>query len=291
MKVMGKAGRFWLLMGGLVGVQIAWVVFAILSLFTSGWQDGSGKAMTCFLFWELASIGATLIVTVVFWGSCFLGKEDGMAFFDGSPARYPAFAVLCLIVFCNGFVRAAWCAWVRGSLTSQAWWLASGVIGTIAVEVLALVSTVHPLRLRRKSLAQKLGSAEEERMASEVRAIFGNRDNIMKYLCFSDIPIAFAIGVLSFFVITHDSLGVTFDEDQMRSFMAGAVALQLLYSNFVFLLEGLADYPRGYKLLGKLPISLRPIRYMLHPTARLSGHASVGWAKDILERFFREDAP
>jgi hypothetical protein len=78
---------------------------------------------------------------------------------------------------------------------------------------------------------------------------------------------------------------------RLRSFIAGAVAIQLLYSNFVFWLEAFADTPKGHACLGRLPTWLRSIRHMLHPAGHLTSNDTVNvkWAKDVLEQLFPTD--
>jgi len=281
--------RFWSLTVGLVAVQLAWVAYVVLTMYGIQVEDGTGKPLTFWLLWEMASIAVTLVVTVAFWSSCFMGEGD-TAVFEGSSVQYAAFGVILLLVFGGGFLGAAWCAWKYLSMTLQVMLLVVGVAGTIGLEALAMASTHRALQTRQQLLL-KTATSNKGKIASEVRVILGNRDNVTKYLCFSDVPIAFAIGSIALVVIVHDFFRVPFEEEQMRSFIAGAVAVQLLYSNFVFWLEAFADHPKGHARLGRLPTSLRSIRHMLHPAGHLplSATANVKWAKDILEQLFPTD--
>lgn len=269
-------------------VQIAWMAYAVLSKFGIQITDGIGQPLTFWLLWEIASIAVTLAVTIGFWVSCFM-REGGHSIFEGSGVRYGATGALLLLVFGFGFGMAGWCAWTKKSLTLQMFMLAVGVIGTIGLQLLAMASTFNALKARASILSERRSKEQKKMFAEQVRTIIGNRDNVAKFLCFSDLPIAFAILVLALMVTVHDSIGVLFDENQMRSFVAGAVAIQLLYSNFVFWLEALADYPPGHKVLGLLPEWLKPIRQMLHPAGHLPSDASSKWAGAVLQEFLRSN--
>lgn len=278
--------RFWLLTAALLLVQIAWLGFLLLSIAGVQFRDGVGQPLSFWLLWEMASIGVTVAVTIVFWISCFM-REDDHSIFEGSSVRYGASGALLLLLFGIGFLVAGWCAWEKKSLTLQVCMLALGVLGTIGLELLAMASTFDALKKRASSWTETKEAARKG-AAWQVRTILGNRDNVAKFLCFSDVPIAFAILSLAAMVAIHDSLGVPFDETAMRSFVAGTVAIQLLYSNFVFWLEALADYPKGHSLLGSLPNWLRSIRHMLHPAGHLPSDATPKWANEVLKQFFPE---
>lgn len=280
--------RFWALTAGLVGVQLAWVVYVILARLGIHGADGTGKPLTFWLLWELASIAVTGVVTVAFWISCFMGK-DGTALFEGSSSKYPAFGAILLVVFAVGFLFAAVCAWQHFSVTYQVLWLALGVAATIGLESLAMASTCEALLKRKQQLIDR-SVRDKQKIASEVRIILGNRDNVTKYLCFSDVPIAFAILSIALGVLAHDVLNVPFREEEMRPLIAGAVAVQLLYSNFVFWLEAYAERPSGDELLDRLPPALRSVRQMLHPAGRLPIDTNPRWAKEVLTECFPEQA-
>jgi hypothetical protein len=224
------------------------------------------------------SIGVALIVTVVFWISCFIGEGEN-AIFEGSRVRYGTFAALLLILFFWSFAKAGSLAWNKESVLEQVILLVLGVLCTIALEVLAMASTYEALTTRKGLFERSSNNDEKLNIAREVRIILGNRDNVTKYLCFSDLPIAFAIVSLALMIVFHVGIDTGYDEKQMRAFIAGAIALQLLYSNVVFWLEALADYPWGHRRLGHLPNWLRSIRHMLHPAGHLPSEASIEWVE------------
>lgn len=283
--------RFWLLTVALVFVQAAWMAYAVLSSFEIQLNDGVGEPLSFWLLWELASIVVTIVVTIAFWVSCFM-REDGHSIFEGSSVRYGVFGAVLLFVFAVGFLTAGWCAWSKMNLTLQAWMLVVGVLGTIGLELLAMASTFNALEKRQDELSvDRLPKARRSKIAEEVRTILGNRDNVAKYLCFSDIPIAFAILSLALMVTFQGSVGARYDEGQMRSFIAGAVAVQLLYSNFVFWLEALADYPGGDAFLDSLPNWLKSIRQMLQAARHLPKNATPEWAIVVLGELFPKFIP
>jgi hypothetical protein len=163
-----------------------------------------------------------------------------------------------------------------------------GVCGVLKLELLALRATFENLKKIKDRLT---GGTISEDDAKKISDILNNRDNVSKYLCFGDLPVAFAMLCLALFVACHDLWNPTCDEpqvqSQMRAFVAGAVALQLLYSNFVFWLEAGADTDWGRRRFEKLAVWLRPLRFMFDPGLRKPKNVPLtDWARQELERLF-----
>jgi len=233
------------------------------------------------------SIFVTIPATLLFWTSYFVRRGDHIPIFQWSDPKHIAGGVLCVFAFLVGFVLAGVLAFMKSSLAAQVWFLAMGALGTFILQLLAMRATWSPLETRWNTLQRS--ATGKIPVAKEALQILGNRDNVSKYLCFSDVPIAIAMLVLAFAVTFHPSNEQVYQEAELRSFVAGAVALQLLYSNFVFWLEALADTGRGYQLLGSLPSWLRSIQVTLRPDEEeaLGGQQVVKLARRELGRLFR----
>lgn len=285
----GSNFRFLILSGALLLILLALAIFPILNQY--GWTppDGKGDPLSFWLLWELLSIIVTLAVTIAFWYSIFWGGSDGAAM-DGAKGNSGFLGTIALLCFMLGFGGAAYIAYFKGALAYQILCLFVGVVATVLLQFLALRGIHERLDSEHTKFREySTDQAEQKKKCAElVRHKLGERDNLAKYLCFSDLPIAFAFFILVLFVWGYSGFGYIEDENAMRTFVAGAVAVQLLYSNLVFWLESYAQTDAGYQRLGRLPLWLHAIRAMLRPEEDLSSGDVVGWADAELKRIFED---
>lgn len=284
--------QFRLLTFSLCAILIAPLAIYFLNKWGFHIPDGKGEPLSFWLIWELLSIVVTAVVTIIFWIMVFFGKgkgettATGEAALDGAKGIQGFFATLALALFLIGFVGAGLTAYSKGHLPLQLLYLLTGVLGTVGLEIIILFGIHHRLGVEHQNFKKFRHKTHRHTCAKTVQSKVGERDNFIKYLCFSDIPIAIAFGVLTAFVGSYSVFEVSYSDNEMRGFIAGAVAMQLLYSNLVFWVESFAQTDGGYGLLGRLPRALQPIREMLRPEEDWSADDSIAWAERKLEMIF-----
>ncbi|MCP5129174.1 MAG: hypothetical protein H6985_06285 [Pseudomonadales bacterium] len=285
----GSSFRFRILTLALFTILAALFIFPVLIDCGLAPKDGKGNTLTFWLLWELLSIVVTFAVTIAFWYSIFWGGSDGAAM-DGAKGNSGFLGTIALLFFMFGFGGAAFIAYFKGALGYQVLCLFVGVAATVLLQILALRGIHERLgNEHQKFRGYGADQATQKKECAElVRHKLGERDNLAKYLCFSDMPIAFAFFILVIFVWGYSAFGYIEDETVMRTFVAGAVAVQLLYSNLVFWLESYAQTDSGYQFLGRLPPSLHAIRAMLRPEEDLSSGDVVSWVDAELQRIFED---
>lgn len=280
--------QFWLLTIALLAVLIAWGLHAGLYAAGMPLKDQAGNIVPFWKVWEVSSVGVTAIITIVFWITFISGqnKEQESAF-QGAQVRQIGSWILWLAVFFFAFVLAGLFAWFEGYIPLHVQFLALGVLSTVQLGTLAMRSIHSALQDCTKRLANPANDEEKKSIAQQVEDKIRVRDNITKYLCFSDTPIAFAMISLAVFVMSYHYFGQPHEELEMRAFIAGAVALQLLYSNIVYWIESFADTPWGRSWVNSMSPALEPIGRMLRPGHQHDeGMTQVEWAEAELNRLF-----
>ena len=276
--------RFVLLTGCFIFVALAWFVHALLAMFG---VTLFGTAVSSVPFWkvaEVSSIVVTLVVTVAFWYTYIRGYGEHTPVLQGSGPEDTVRWFGWLGLFALGFGLAGYIAWIEGNVVAQILCLVLGVLAAVQIGLKAMLTTFGSLKDCKKTLEQLTDKAERETKAREVLDKISARDNISKFLCFSDIPIAFAMFMVFLLVVFWVFIPDT--EKEMRVFIAGAVALQLLYSNSVYWIEAFADTPVGRRWLDRRSPPFQTVRRMLLPEERPDGMAIVDWAERKLNELF-----
>lgn len=283
----GTRSRFVLLTASFILVALAWFVHALLVGFD---VTISGTAVSSVPFWkvaEVSSIIVTLLVTVVFWGTYVTGSDEHTAVLETSGPKDSILWGAWLLLFCISFIIAGVIALCEGNMIVQVLFLVVGVLTTVKIGHKSMWTTFGSLKRCKTTLANSTDATEQTAKAREVLDKIRARDNISKFLCFSDIPIAFAM-VVVFLLVVLWTLVPHENEKEMRAFIAGAVALQLLYSNCVYWIEAWADTPKGRKFLNDLSPALETVRRMLVPEEPPDDKI-VDWAKIKLNELFPPD--
>ena len=285
-KSKGTSFRFWLLTGCFALVALAWFVHAVitkLELDVTLW----GVAVRSVPFWkvtEVSSILVTLIVTVAFWGSYIKGSDGHTAILKGTDPDNTLRWTGWLLIFAFGFGMAGYIACIEGSIVLQIIFLVVGVLAAIQIGLKAMRTTFVSLEECKIQLELRKDEKERQTIAREVLDKLNARDNISKFLCFSDIPIAFAMVVV--FVLVVCWAFIADSDEEMRVFIAGAVALQLLYSNSVYWIEAFADTPKGRRWLDRRSPPCQTIKRMLLPEECPDSMTIVNWAVSKLNELF-----
>jgi hypothetical protein len=282
----GTSLRFLLLTRCFVLVALAWIVHAIITKF--------GVTLFGFAisvpFWkvtEVSSIVVTLVVSVAFWLTYVKGGIGHTAILKGaSPGESIAWFV-CLAIFALAFGGAAIIACIEGSIVGQISSLAVGALAAVLIGYIAMRTTFAALRESKKRLQLTEDVPERQRIAREVLDKIDARDNISKFLCFSDIPIAVAMVMVLLLVALW--VNIADSGKEIRIFIAGAVALQLLYSNSVYWIEAFADTPRGREWLKHRSPPFQTVTRMLVPEELPDGMTEIERAEAQLKMLFPQD--
>lgn len=276
----GTSVRFMLLTGCFVLVALAWIVHAILTKFDVAFASSVP-------FWkvtEVSSIIVTLVVSVAFWITYIIGGPGHTAILKGADPFSPILWFVCLLIFAIGFGVAAYIACTDRNIVVQIISLAMGALAAVQIGRVSMRTTFASLKKCKIQLELIDDEQERKTIAREVVDKINARDNISKFLCFSDIPIAFAMVMVSLLVVLWTFI---LDSDkEMRVFIAGAVALQLLYSNSVYWIEAFADTPRGRGWLDHLSAPFQTVKRMLLPEECPNGMTIVDWAVSKLNELF-----
>ncbi len=223
-----------------------------------------------YVVWEASSITFTIILTIFCWFK-YINRGEGAAYTDVLATVNKKIHVLLLIGgSAIALIAAGGLAIVIGLykdnpkvpidlfLAVEALCLTLGVVLLVFAELKVIVAVplakieadneIAELRIVLADLTDEAAMESIQRQLSRWKQKRADYDEILddvgKFLAFSDAPIAVAFFVI-FLVVCAHGLGWTLaDSDVLPPFIAGAVALQLLYSNFVFYIEANGEFPK-----------------------------------------------
>ena len=223
-----------------------------------------------YVVWEVAAILFTIVVTLVYWQKYFSrGEETAYAsVLQGDRKKIGVFLLIiasAATLITAGLI-AVCIALCKHSDEFALEWMLLLEVGCLAIGVLCLIvselvivkaapfakSDVDKKITDRQTLldTQYDGSAKTA-IQKELNELLKKRadfddimDDISKVLAFSDAPIGAAFCVIFLLVLAHRLGWTGADSHLLPPFIAGAVALQLLYSNFAFYIEANGAFPR-----------------------------------------------
>lgn len=214
-------------------VLIVLVVDLLIRIFCkSPLGKGYQPLFDFWVVWEVASIAVTAGVTFVYWRMYFAGGHayarvmSPATIVQGSHAV--SFGSLLLIV-------AAIAALFETNLSVQMIFLVFGVSGPVYLEH----SVLSAIPASLTSAKSKTGT---DRLDA-IRDVMSVRDDMLKFMMFSDLPILIAFICILFYVVLNAVFPTGVRTEDLRPFVGGAVAIQLLYSNVVFLVENWTPPP------------------------------------------------
>ena len=182
--------------------------------------------------WEAASILVTAGVTRVYWSMYFKGDHAyARVMMRPETIARGSLAVTFGAIF---LIVAAVAAFLEWHLLLQMLFLVVGVFGPVYLEHSVLAAVSESLR--------NAESKEGNHRAAAIRDVMSVRDDMLKFLIFSDLPILIAFICILIYVLLHAVFPTGVDTG-LRAFVGGAVAIQLLYSNVVFLVENWTSSP------------------------------------------------
>lgn len=223
-----------------------------------------------YVVWEVAAILFTIVVTITYWHKYFSrGEESAYAsVLQGDRKKIGVFLLILasaaalivagLLAVCIARGKHSEDFAFEAMLLLETGCLAIGVLCLIASELMI----VKAAPIAKAKVDEEIGTQQQllaaltddatkatvQRTLDELlkrRADFSDiMDDISKVLAFSDAPIGAAFCVIFLLVGAH-WLGWTGADNHLLSpFIAGAVALQLLYSNFAFYIEANGAFPQ-----------------------------------------------
>ena len=158
---------------------------------------------------------------------------------------------------------------LEAMLVFEAACLVFGVIFLVAAELMVVSSAPKALMKVEEEVAEQRDLLADQTTPNSKEIVQKNlskclnraanfkdiMDDIGKVLAFSDAPLAIAFSVI-FILVFVNALGWMGDGSALfPPFIAGAVAFQLLYSNFVFYLEANGAFPElARKIIPKLDL-------------------------------------
>lgn len=229
-----------------------------------------------YVVWEAASIAFTIVVTPLYWRK-YIRRREATAYADVLLSADNQKVHVAVLIFLSAVLLivaglVAFCIAINQSrptfafewmLLTEAGCLALGVLCLVIAELIIVKATPHAKQKADEEIVKKerLLSAQTDAISRSLvqheldewrkkRADYDDIfDDIGKVLAFSDAPIGAAFFVIFLLVLAH-SFGWTGAEDRLLPpFIAGAVALQLLYSNFVFYIEANGAFPKWIRAL------------------------------------------
>lgn len=238
-----------------------------------------------YIAWEFASIASTLAVTIVYWFKYVKHDDDNIAYTDvfqhGDKIiltwlLVPLSAVALSFAAASAVVAACYkessevqIIW----LVIEAFLLCVGVFCLIYAEKKIIEAAPKAIDMVQKNIDEKQRLLELDadteikfQMKEELDKLYRKRadyidirDDIAKAFSFSDVPIGAAFFLIFLLALVH-WLGWTGAEVKLLSpFVAGAVTLQLLYSNFVFYIEANGAFPGWARRIWPILNELTPM--------------------------------
>lgn len=234
------------------------------------WKDQYGSCWHFYVVWQVSAIAFTIVLTIVHWlkyinrgrGSAYTDvlATDNRKFHVGGLILLSAIALIIAgaIAICIGLYGDVEGFALEEMLIAEVGCLALGVVCIVWAE-LKVVEAVPKAKAKAdekiaelecvlenltdtdaiKSTRTDLSNWKQKR--SDYDDIF---DDVAKFLAFSDAPIAVAFSVILLVVFSYWLGWPDADANMLPPFIAGAVALQLLYSNFVFYIEANGAFPK-----------------------------------------------
>lgn len=255
-------------------------------LFDSIWPGIYKKPFWDFyVAWEFASIASTFIVTIVYWSKYVRHDDDNIAYtdvFQHDDKKILTWLLVPLSALALIFaaISAVVVAWHKESSAAQVIWLVIeaaflcvGVFCLVIAEKKIIEAAPKAIDAVQQSIDKqqrlltleaateiKDGLKEELDKLNRKRADYIDiRDDIAKAFSFSDAPIGAAFFLIFLLALVH-LFGWTGAEVKLLSpFIAGAVALQLLYSNFVFYIEANGAFPSWARRIWPILNDLTPM--------------------------------
>lgn len=224
-----------------------------------------------YVIWQAASIGFTIVVTPLYWRK-YIRRREETAYADvlltadnrkvyvaalifGSALSLIAAGLLAICI-ALGQDRTTFA--LELMLVFEAGCLALGVLLLVVAELMIVKAAPDAKQKADDEIVKKEqllatqtnpeSKAQVQRELDEWRRKRADYDDISddigKVLAFSDAPIAAAFFMI-FLIVLANAFGLTGAESKLLPpFIAGAVALQLLYSNFVFYIEANGAFPK-----------------------------------------------
>jgi len=265
------------------GFKLVFVLFVIdlIARNIGPWRPFWGFYVT----WEAASILFAMIVTPMYWKK-YISRGNQTAYsavFETDNNRVVGLAVLVgfsMISLVVAGLLAIFIAYnqydeafnLEIMLVAETGCLVLGMLLLVFAEMMVISAVPKALAkaeealIKQRNLLDNVNSNGRETVLEELemreRRVADYRDmidDLGKVLAFSDAPITLAFGTIFFLVCAH-ALGMLGDGiGNIPPFIAGAVAFQLLYSNFVFYLEANGSFPEWARKKIPLLDSLTPM--------------------------------
>lgn len=262
------------------------------------WQVSYRALWGFYVVWELASILFTIVITVFYWRK-YISRGDKTAYADLLPSDNKKFHVFGLILLSAVSLIIAGLVAVYIALNGrsqkfpvdellvvEALCLTLGVFLVVIAEImiikaapLAKARVTEDITRKEALLSTQTDQSSKDMIQQELEALKKKRadyddisDDIAKALSFSDVPIGAAFFGILALVLAHEFGWTGADSYLLPPFIAGAVALQLLYSNFVFYVEANGAFPKWVRTAFPTLNNLTPM---------IQGHRNRSTSSDV----------
>lgn len=234
------------------------------------WKDQYGSRWNFYIVWQASAITFTIVLTIFHWlkyinrgtGSAYTDvlATDNRKFHVGGLIFLSALALIIagLIAIYIGLYEDVEGFALEKMLIAEVGCLTLGVVFIVWAELKVVKAVPEAKAKADKTIAELehvLSNLNEPDAIKSTQTELSNwkqkrsdyddiLDDVGKFLAFSDAPIAVAFSVILLVVFSYWLGWSDADVNMLPPFIAGAVALQLLYSNFVFYIEANGAFPK-----------------------------------------------